>query len=275
METSVAKSTLELELQTSITHIGAASWLMPGRLDELELLDQGVGSTADVRTNLREMWRINRWLGGVQALTSTLFPLLKYRAEPLSLVDLGTGSAEIPLLIARYAQKHFQPIKIYALDLSNRNLAIAQQTMAQEAQALQLADSENAKTSAGVHLIQADVKSLPFAANEVDYYISTLFLHHFAPDQVIALLREVYQKARRGIVMTDLVRGYLPLLAFKLIQPLFARHYLTRHDGELSIRRAYSPDELATLAKAAGIKNVRVYRHFPWRMTLVAEKPLV
>jgi hypothetical protein len=72
--------------------------------------------------------------------------------------------------------------------------------------------------------------------------------------------------------MSDLVRGYLPLVAFHSIAPLLARNALTRHDGALSIRRAYTPDELAHMARQAGIENARVYAYFPWRMTLVVEK---
>jgi hypothetical protein len=92
---------------------------------------------------------------------------------------------------------------------------------------------------------------------------------------VIDVLRETYNRSRHGIIMSDLIRGYLPLLAFRSIQFIFARHYLTRHDGTLSIRRAYTPDELRSLAQAAGIETARVYSHFPWRMTLVVEKPRV
>ena len=72
--------------------------------------------------------------------------------------------------------------------------------------------------------------------------------------------------------MSDLTRGWLPQIAFKLGQPIFARNFLTQHDGIASIRRAYTPDELLHLAQAAGLLNVRVYRHLGWRMTLVAEK---
>ena len=84
-----------------------------------------------------------------------------------------------------------------------------------------------------------------------------------------------YNRSRRGIVMSDLVRSKLPLLAFHLLQPVFARNYLTHHDGRLSIERAYTPHELRSLAQAAGLETARVYSHFPWRMTLVAEKPRV
>lgn len=74
------------------------------------------------------------------------------------------------------------------------------------------------------------------------------------------------------MIMCDLVRGWLPLLAFRLVQPVFARHFLTRHDGALSIRRAYTPRELLDLAHAAGLPHARVHTHWPWRMTLVVER---
>ena len=97
-------------------------------------------------------------------------------------------------------------------------------------------------------------------------------MHHFSPELLVELLRTIYRLAHRGIIMSDIVRGYLPLAVFRLIQPVFARHFLTRHDGTVSIKRAYAPHELTQLAHAAGIENARVYSYFPWRMTLVAEK---
>ena len=86
------------------------------------------------------------------------------------------------------------------------------------------------------------------------------------------LLQASYETARRGLIMTDLVRGWLPYYAFKLVQPVFARNFLTRQDGATSIRRAYKPRELLALAEAAGLQGARVYPHGPWRMTLVVDR---
>jgi hypothetical protein len=48
-----------------------------------------------------------------------------------------------------------------------------------------------------------------------------------------------------------------------------ACHRISRHDGPLSVRRAYSPDELRALAGEAGIHRLRIERH-PWLGRLLA-----
>jgi ubiquinone/menaquinone biosynthesis C-methylase UbiE len=233
--------------------IGRASFLIPARQEQPELLDQGAGSMTDVRANLSEIWRINRVFGGIDALTRHLYPCLRKHTRPVQVVDLGTGSGEMGSLLMSWAERHRQQIAVSMLDLSERNLSVAAEHM-----------------TSGVRLVQANALALPFARDQIDYFISSLFLHHLSPDQVVSLLRETYQRARHGIVMSDVTRGYLPLAAFRLVQPLFARHYLTRHDGVVSIKRAYTPKELRSLSHAAGIETARVYEHVPWRMTLVA-----
>ena len=239
------------------SEIGAASFMIPQRSNENELLDQGAGSLADVRANLHEMWRFNQLFAGVSTLTRYLNVNV---SQPMRVVDVGSGSGNLALALCTWAQQHDVEMVVYPLDFSARHLAIAQETV---------------ETTPNVQLLQADGLALPFAPDSIDYFVSSLFLHHFSPESLVALLRETYRLARRGIIMSDIVRGHLPLAAFRVTQPLLARHFLTRHDGILSIKRGYTPQELTELAHEAGLLNVRVVRHFPWRMTLVADKPYV
>lgn len=221
------------------------------------MLDLGVGTPSDVRSSFADLWRINRYLGGVPALTRHLFPRLRAHAGLVTIADIGTGSAEIPALIARWAARRRLNVRILGIDVAARNLNLARTSV---------------KALPNVRLVQADAHSFPLALESVDYVISSLFLHHFNPEQVVELLREFDGRARRGIIMSDGERGWLPYIGFKLVQPIFARSYLTRHDGAASVRRAYTPDELRRMAQAAGLTNARVHRHPLWRMTLVADK---
>jgi len=228
---------------------------MPPRIDSPELLDQGVGTDEDVKANFADLGRINRYLGGVQAITHHLYPRLLAHAGTPTIVDIGTGSGDIGTVITHWARQNRIDLKLWGVDLSARNLTL----------------TRTSSTPFDTR-VQADGLHLPFREGSVDYFMSSLFLHHLSPDKVKILLSETFRSANKGIIMSDLTRGRLPLIAFKISQPIFARNFLTRHDGMASIRRAYTPDELLHLAQAAGLTNARVYRHLGWRMTLVAEK---
>lgn len=229
----------------------------PARIEQEELLDLGYGSLADVKTNLDEMWQINRYLGGLHALTHHLYPRMAALPGTITLADLGTGSAHMARAITQWAHKQHLKLNVLAVDWASRNLSIAQESVAQTPE---------------ITLLQADANRLPFPAESVDFVVSTLFLHHFPPEQIIKLLRTAHNCARRSVIMSDLTRDWFSVAGFKLIQPVFARHYLTRKDGALSIRRAYTPAELLELAHAAGLNHAQVHTHWPGRMTLVADK---
>lgn len=237
--------------------LSPASFFVPEREDASEWLDAGEGSMADVRSSLGEMSLINQLFGGYRALDCRLKPLLKNAKQTVSIVDIGAGSGILAQELMTWAEGQKVKLEIYALDFSQRHLFIAQ---------------ENIRANPTIQLIQADALALPFYPYKIDYFISCLFMHHLQPDKLIKLLHDSYQLARRGIIMSDIVRGHLPLAAFRLIQPIFARHFLTRHAAVISIKRAYTAEELKAFAQAAGIENARVHSHFPWRMTIEAYK---
>ena len=98
------------------------SSLTLARIDQPELLDQGIGSRADVHANLTEMWRSNRYLGGMSALTRHLYSRLRLLSGPVRLLDLGSGSAQIPRAVTHWARRHGIAAEVIAADWSARNL---------------------------------------------------------------------------------------------------------------------------------------------------------
>lgn len=224
---------------------------IPERIDAPELLDQGVGTTQDVRENFADLWRLNRYLGGLSVITRHLKPRLSTRMT--TLVDVGAGDMQLSAAILRWSLQHNCPMRVIGLEMVTRNLQLAH-------------------AAPGLHPLQADALALPFAPNSVDFVISSLFLHHLRPAQVLHFLEQAHRCAKRALILADLTRGWLPLTAFRLSQPIFARSYLTRYDGMVSIRRAYTPAELHDMAAQAGLKNFRVYSHPFWRMVLVVDK---
>jgi ubiquinone/menaquinone biosynthesis C-methylase UbiE len=237
--------------------LGNLPWLDGARLDQDELLDLGYGSASDVVQNLAEMERTNRYLGGYSALTRHLLPRLAAVKHPVRVVDIGTGAGGLPRLIVEWARRGGLNLSVLAIDWSPRNLAVAALAAGRYSE---------------IRCVQADAKRLPLPRSGADYVTSSLVLHHFAPEALSRLLRESYEVSRCGLVMTDLVRGWVPYFAFKLVQPVFARNFLTRADGATSIRRAYRPAELLAQAHAAGLHHACVYTHWPWRMTITVDR---
>ena len=227
------------------------------RIDEIELLDAGYGTPHDVAANLAEMARLNHWLGGYRALTHYLYPRLAACAGPVTLLDLGTGSADLPVRLAAWAGRRGIDLHAWGLDRAPRHLSVA---------------AARIRGCPGAAVLAADAGRLPFAPASADFVISSLFMHHFAPGELAAWLRDAAAVARVSLIMSDLVRSRAAYVAFRLLPPLVAGNFLTRHDGAVSIRRAYRPAELQAIARAAGLSQARVYVHWPWRMTLVVDK---
>ncbi|HEX8550287.1 MAG TPA: methyltransferase domain-containing protein [Abditibacteriaceae bacterium] len=224
--------------------------------DRAELLDEGAGSFAEVRRSLHDIRRINRWLGGTQLLCNVVLALLARRnLKRATVLDIGTGGADIPLHLIAAGKKHGIEISVLALDLSGRHLRVARENMVHAG-------------GASIQLLRADAFALPLRDGAVDVVMASLFLHHFRAPQIQALLKEWQRVARIGFVAADIERDAVPLWFFRLVRPVFARSYLTRFDGEASIRRAYTAAEMQQITGECA----KVRQHFPYRISVVGEQ---
>jgi ubiquinone/menaquinone biosynthesis C-methylase UbiE len=121
--------------------------------------------------------------------------------------------------------------------------------------------------------VQADGLCLPFRARTFDVVLCSTMLHHLDWQQGIALLQSMAAVARYGIVVNDLVRSRLYYHAARLMLSVTACHKVTRHDGPLSVLRAYSVGEVREMARLAGLTPVRVSTALGYRFVLVYEPP--
>ena len=97
-----------------------------------------------------------------------------------------------------------------------------------------------------------------------------LFLHHFSRAELPAMLSALKAVCRGALVLNDLVRDRVPHVFFRMSVPVLARSHLTRHDGEVSIFRAYTPSEMRAILADAGFASARVYTQgLYYRMTVI------
>jgi ubiquinone/menaquinone biosynthesis C-methylase UbiE len=114
-----------------------------------------------------------------------------------------------------------------------------------------------------ITLLQGDALSLPVKPESVDVVMSALTLHHLEPEPAIRFLGELDTAAGTGWLVNDLLRGRLAYAMVWLVTRLFTRNRMARHDGPLSVRRAYTLAETARLCEKAGLFDVRLSGYGP------------
>jgi len=218
--------------------------------DGVELLDGPLDDPDALAANLRDLAWINRHLGGIALSQQALDALLRGRSGELTLLDVGTGAADIPAALQAAEGKLGRVLEVIALDSRPEVLAAA------------LANDPELASRQHFALIVGDGRSLPGADDSQDVVHASLVHHHLAPDDAVALLREMGRVASIGIVVNDLARGRLFWLGAWLLSHPLARSRLTRTDASLSVRRAYTRKEMRALLAQAGLRPIFTIQGF-------------
>ena len=208
-----------------------------------ELLDGPLLDPAALEANLRDLARLNRLTGGT-GLSLRAVETLVAGAPGTTLLDVGTGGADIPIALLAWAARERRGLTVTATDSRAEVLSAA--VRARPA----------INRIAGLTLEIADGRGLPYPDAAFDVAHASLVLHHLEPNEAVGFLRELRRVARNGIVVNDLVRGRLAWIGTWLAVHTLATGRYTRHDGPLSVRRAYSRAELLGLLEAAGLRPV-------------------
>jgi len=215
-----------------------------------ELLDGTAYETAELAANLREIRLLNRALGWTAATLRLVERFVaRTGVRDFSYLDVATGSGDLPLAVLRRAARRGWTVRAAALDASPAVLAAARAHI----------------SDAPVTLHEGDARALPFADRSIDLVTCALALHHFAPDDAVAVLRELARVARLAWIVVDLDRALPAYLGARALAPLL-RSRLTRHDAPASVLRAYSLPELRALLMRADLAGAVATRQFPFRL---------
>jgi SAM-dependent methyltransferase len=207
------------------------------RSHERELLDAETLDPGDLRANLRELAMLNRLPGGAGASFAAIRHLTD-DADMVTVVDVGTGSGDLPRTFVRRAREVGATWRITAVESRAEVLEVARRRLRNEA---------------AVTLIEGNAFALPLPDGSVDVAHSSLLLHHLDEADAVTALREMARVSRRGVVVNDLVRGLVPYLLTWTTTMALARNRYTRNDGPVSARRAYTLGELDHLLADAGM----------------------
>jgi 2-polyprenyl-3-methyl-5-hydroxy-6-metoxy-1,4-benzoquinol methylase len=215
------------------------SGIMKRRFDpaELELMDRTQPVTPELMSDLRNLRQLNRYFGSYRLIEHFLRCWLKPGSR-VRIVDLATGSGDIPRLVVDYARRIDAAVTVDAIDQQSSTLEVARELSGDYSE---------------IEFIEGDI--LTFAREPYDIVLCSLALHHFAEEKAVALLRHCREISKKYVLVSDLRRGWLATLGVYLLTTLFFREPMTRTDARLSAERAFSFREFKSLADRAGWRN--------------------
>lgn len=174
-------------------------------------------------------------------------------AQQAEVLDLGTGTAQIPIELCR---RH-DGLRIVAIDLAEEMLRLARRNVA------------SSPFGDRITLEQVDAKGLPFADGRFDAVISNSIVHHI-PRPAVALAEALRVLAPGGVVFVrDLLRPYDDAHVRLLVEKYAGTaNEHQRSLFEASLRAALTLDEVRSLVGELGWKATSVVptsdRHWTW-----------
>jgi len=231
----------------------------PREAERTELMDRLDAPPAELTKNLIDIARLNR-IGAITTILRKVAPFLSRleTGETLRVLDVGTGAADIPLALARWARERGHRVRIVALEFHPTILEYA---------------AGAARGSPEVQVVGGDALEAPIRPGSVHLALCSLVLHHLPEEAVVLLLRRLAALVRFGFIVSDFRRGRLAWAAVWLATHMTACGSMARHDGPLSVRRAYTPEELSRLSTRAGLTGIQWRRAIAFRQIGVWVRP--
>ncbi len=222
-----------------------------------EVMDQpGLDPVAHEHA-LRDLARINWWSRSASILWPTIRAHALKTHRPLRVLDVATGAGDVPIGLLKRAVRAGLALEMSACDISETALHYAQKRA----------------TAAGVAIrfFHHDILTNPLP-DGFDIVTSSLFLHHLDEADAIVVLQRMQANATRAVLVNDLERNRIGYITAWIGTRILSRSPVVHVDGPLSVRGAFSTTEALTLAEQAGLRGIKVSRHWPFRFLLSGER---
>jgi SAM-dependent methyltransferase len=267
---------------------------------QAEWMDDPSAAPGELARSLAYIRRINRLLGYTRATVGHLeqFSRRWKPGETIRILDVATGSADIPRAVLRWSRRRGFDVRIVAIDLHHTTLKLAAAeplspfpssgTPGEGRGEGQIGNRQPAignpqdshpdphpeyrerEEALPLQFVQADALRLPFDDASFDYALTAMFLHHLDDDAAVAVLREMDRVARRGMIAADLLRHRR---AYAWISALtVTAGKMVRHDARASVAQAFTKSEVLALRDRAGVGYATYHRHFAHRFVLAGER---
>ncbi|MBI1310722.1 methyltransferase domain-containing protein [bacterium] len=174
--------------------------------------------------------------------------------RPLRILDIASGGGDIAIAIAARCWASGVETEIEGWDLSPVAVQRATEQAAQRKPGnvrFAIRDAINESADATYNIVMC-----------------SLFLHHLAEDDAHRLLARMKQMATHNVLINDLRRTRIGYLLAWAGCRLLTRSPIVHTDGPLSVRAAFSLDEVRRLADDCGLAGAELTTHWPQRFLL-------
>jgi 2-polyprenyl-3-methyl-5-hydroxy-6-metoxy-1,4-benzoquinol methylase len=227
---------------------------------EEEIMDRPQPVSAELEEDLDNLRQLNRFFGSYSLIGRFLRKWIR-PGQSYRILDLATGSGDIPRLLVDFSRKTSASVTVDAVDGQEATLTIAQ------------------RLSAGYPEItfhRADIRT--WQADPYDLVLCSLVLHHFSETDAVRVLTRAAALSRGHVLVADLRRGITASAGVFLLTTTIFRQPMSRHDARLSAARAFSSGELRELARRAGWQdfrhaNFRFARQAIWMDVAQSQRP--
>jgi SAM-dependent methyltransferase len=214
-----------------------------------ELLDEDLGTPAEVASSLEDLRHINQRFGGRRTTTTLLRRVAaECHSRRLSMLEVAAGSGDLPLDARRGLAGEGIDLDVTLLDRMWSHLP-----------------------GERVAAVCGDALKLPFRDSAFDVVSCSLFAHHLSPEALRAFVREGLRVCRHAVLINDLIRSRLHLWLVYAGLPLF-RSRITRHDAPASVRNAYTVSEMRQALDGMPARRIAISRHYLYRMGVLLWK---
>ena len=217
----------------------------------MEMMDRSQQVSKELQTDLENLEKLNRYFGSHLLVRYFLRRWLR-RGKLVRLLDLCTGFGDIPRFIVDWCRHNAIPIEITAVDLQQATLELAK---------------ERSGSYPEITYVAGNVLDFE-PSSPVDFVFCSLALHHFSDEEAGTLIRQTGLMTRGNILFSDIERSDLGIVGIYALTAFVFREPMTRFDGRLSMRRAFSFGEMGRLAELAG------WRRFGHRRFLICRQAI-
>jgi ubiquinone/menaquinone biosynthesis C-methylase UbiE len=234
------------------------------RTNQDELMDDFSIQDERLTDALEQLRPINQLLGGYATTMEVLAPFLKARSQSTQttrILDIGTGIGDFPEYIVRWAAAQSPAINVEIVAIDANPVTV---NYAHEALKKRLPADLQAKIKVEV----ADALALPYADQEFDVAIAAMFLHHFAHENAVQIVRSMQRISKHGILINDLHRHPFAYYGIYALTRLLPAVQMVRNDAPLSVLRGFKSSELKSIAESAGLINFSLKWRYAFRWVL-------